>query len=47
MAPKKRNAMDILKVLDKSNCKECGAPTCLAFATLVVQARRRFRNARI
>ena len=44
MAPKKRNAMDILKVLDKSNCKECGAPTCLAFATLVVQGKKTLRE---
>lgn len=44
MAPKKRNAVDILRVLDKSNCKECGAPTCLAFATLVVQGKKTLRE---
>jgi hypothetical protein len=44
VAPKKRNAMDILKVLDKTNCKECGAPTCLAFATLVVQGKKTLRE---
>jgi len=27
--------MDILKLLDKSNCRECGKPTCLAFAAAV------------
>jgi hypothetical protein len=36
--------MDILKVLDKSNCKECGSPTCLAFATLVVQGKKTLRD---
>ena len=44
MAPKQRNAMDILKVLDKSNCKECGSPTCLAFAALVVQGKKTLRD---
>ncbi len=44
MPPKQRNAMDILKVLDKSNCKECGAPTCLAFATLVVKGEKTLRE---
>lgn len=29
------NVLDILKLLDKSNCKECGEPTCMAFATCV------------
>ena len=27
--------IEILKLLDKSNCKECGYPTCLAFASAV------------
>lgn len=27
--------MDIFKLLDKSNCKKCGLPTCLAFAAAV------------
>lgn len=29
------NAMDVFKLLEKSNCKACGAPTCLAFAAAV------------
>ena len=29
------NAMEIFKLLNKSNCKECGHPTCLAFAAAV------------
>lgn len=28
-------AMDILKLLDKSNCRKCGKPSCLAFAAAV------------
>ena len=44
MPPKQRNAMDILKVLDKSNCRECGEPTCLAFAALVAQGRKSLRD---
>jgi len=34
-------AMDILKALDRSNCRECGVPTCMAFAAQVVQGTRR------
>ena len=33
--PKLNNTIDILKLLDKSNCRECGSPTCLAFAAAV------------
>lgn len=44
MPPKKRTAVDILKVLDKSNCRQCGCPTCLAFAAQVVQGRKRLRD---
>ncbi len=29
---KLNNVLDILKLLDKSNCRECGEPTCMAFA---------------
>jgi hypothetical protein len=32
--------VEILKVLDKSNCRKCGEPTCLAFAAAVFQGRR-------
>jgi hypothetical protein len=31
------NVLDILKLLDKSNCRECGEPTCMAFAACVHQ----------
>ncbi|MFC1886488.1 DUF3786 domain-containing protein [Thermodesulfobacteriota bacterium] len=29
------NPMEIFKLLEKSNCKKCGEPTCLAFAATV------------
>lgn len=29
--------IEILKLLPKTNCKECGAPTCMVFATLVAE----------
>jgi len=32
--------MDILKLLDKSNCRQCGKPTCLAFAVAVVNGQK-------
>ena len=31
------NVIEILKLLPKTNCKECGAPTCMVFATLVAE----------
>ena len=31
------NLMEILKLLPKTNCRECGAPTCLVFATRVAE----------
>ncbi len=32
--------MDILRVLNKSNCRECGVPTCMAFAAMVTQGQK-------
>jgi len=32
--------MDILKLLDNSNCRECGEKTCLAFASAVFKGER-------
>ena len=29
--------IEILKLLPKTNCKECGSPTCMVFATLVAE----------
>ena len=31
------NVIEILKLLPKTNCKECGAPTCMVFATMVAE----------
>jgi hypothetical protein len=35
--PEPKNAMEIYKLLDKTNCRECGEKTCLAFAGAVFQ----------
>ena len=32
--------VDILKLLDKSNCRECNKPTCLAFAAAVYKGEK-------
>lgn len=34
------NPMEVFKHLDKSNCRECGERTCLAFAASVYQSRK-------
>ena len=33
----KPSIIDIVRLLPKTNCKECGYPTCMVFATLVAQ----------
>lgn len=38
------NAMDVFRLLDKSNCRDCGEKTCLAFAGAVFQNRRRLED---
>ncbi|MDJ0988018.1 MAG: DUF3786 domain-containing protein [Desulfobacterales bacterium] len=38
--PKPKNAMEVFQLLDKSNCRECGEKTCLAFAGAVFQGKR-------
>ena len=38
------NVLDILKLLDKSNCKRCGEATCLAFAATVHKGERDLRS---
>lgn len=35
------NVMEIFKLLDKSNCRECFEPTCLAFAGAVFKGQKR------
>jgi hypothetical protein len=39
--PQLNNPMEILKLLDKSNCGECKLPTCLAFAAAVARGQKR------
>ena len=36
--------IEILKLLPKTNCKECGAPTCLVFATQVADGAKGATN---
>ena len=35
-----KNTMEIFKLLDKSNCRECNEKTCLAFAAAVFKGKR-------
>jgi hypothetical protein len=39
--PQAKNAMEIFKLLDMSNCRECGEKTCLAFAGAVFQGHKK------
>lgn len=39
-----KNAMEIFMVLEKSNCRECGEKTCLAFAGAVFCGTRRINE---
>ena len=32
-----KTTMDVFKVLEKTNCRKCNKPTCLAFAAAVIQ----------
>ncbi|KGK88151.1 Fe-S cluster protein [Desulfosporosinus sp. HMP52] len=38
------NPLSIYKVLPKSNCKLCGAPTCLAFAAAIIKGDKRINE---
>src|SRR4030042_5567045 len=37
---KLNNPMEIFQLLDKSNCRDCGMKTCLAFAAVVYQGQK-------
>jgi hypothetical protein len=39
--PQPKNAMEIFLQLDKSNCRECGEKTCLAFAGAVFKGQKK------
>ncbi len=38
------NAMEIFKVLPRTNCRDCRVPTCLAFAAAVFKGEQRLEN---
>ena len=42
--PPPKNAMEIYQHLDKSNCRDCGEKTCLAFAGSVFTGRRKIKD---
>lgn len=42
--PRPKNAMEIFQRLDKSNCRDCGEKTCLAFAGAVFTGKRRIEE---
>jgi hypothetical protein len=42
--PQPKHAMEIFQLLDKSNCRECGEKTCLAFAGSVFQGKRKIEE---
>ena len=44
--PQLNNPMDILKILDKSNCRKCDEATCLAFAAAVARGKRALDDGR-
>ena len=37
--PQLNNIVDVLKILPKTNCRDCKQPTCMAFAAAVLQGR--------
>jgi hypothetical protein len=39
-----KNTMAIFKLLPKTNCRKCNAPTCLAFAAAVFQGQRQISD---
>lgn len=38
------NLMEIYKLLDKSNCKKCNQPTCMAFAAAVFKGQKKLSD---
>ena len=41
---KLKNAIDIFKLLQKTNCKKCNEKTCLAFAVAVYKKKKKLRD---
>jgi hypothetical protein len=42
--PQFNSPIDILKILPKTNCRECGSPTCLAFAAAVTKSQKQLAD---
>ncbi len=42
--PRPKSAMEVFQHLDKSNCRECGERTCLAFAGAVLRGQKRIEE---
>jgi hypothetical protein len=42
--PQPKNAMEIFQLLEKSNCRDCGYKTCLAFAGAVFRGQSRLEE---
>lgn len=42
--PQLKSIMDIFKLLNKSNCRECNEKTCLAFASSVFQGKKQLNE---
>lgn len=38
------NHLEIYKLLDKSNCRRCGVPTCMAFALSVINGEKKLED---
>lgn len=36
--------IDVLRLLDQSNCRECGSPTCLAFSAAVIGGQKQLKD---
>ncbi|MFH0781871.1 MAG: (Fe-S)-binding protein [Pseudomonadota bacterium] len=41
---KQPTMMDVLKLLPKTNCRECGEPTCMVFAVRVIEGAKDHTN---
>ncbi len=39
-----KSVLDILKLLDKSNCRDCGEKTCFAFSAAVLKGQKRLED---
>jgi len=42
--PKLNTVLEVLKLLDKSNCRDCGSPTCLAFSAAVINGQKQLKD---